>query len=253
MDTFRTLVRLQGVRFAYPGRPPVLQGVDLQLAEGQKLGLIGPNGSGKTTLFHLIMGLLKPSAGRIELLGRPRLQEPDFREARRHIGLLFQDPDDQLFCPTVLEDVAFGPLNQGKSIPQARRIAEDTLQALGLGDLADRLTYRLSGGEKRLVSLATVLAMHPRVLLLDEPTNGLDRETTTRVVDILRGLDLAYIFISHNMDFILQTTDSILCMVDGRIRAEADAIPHTHTHVHGFGRIPHEHDSGGQPARRRET
>ncbi len=103
-----------------------------------------------------------------------------------------------------------------------------------------------------LVSLATVLAMHPQVLLLDEPINGLDPETTRRVVEILRGLNLAYIFISHNIDFIVQTTDSILCMVEGKIQSEAEAIPHTHTHVHGFGQIPHEHDAAGELSRRRQ-
>ncbi len=235
------LIRLEEIQFAYSGGPPVLQGISLDLCEGEKVGLIGPNGGGKTTLFHVIMGLLRPSSGRIELLGRSMTGESDFRGVRQQIGLLFQDPDDQLFSPTVLEDVAFGPLNQGKTIPEAKDIALATLRSLGLEELAGRLTYRLSGGEKRLVSLATVLAMRPRVLLLDEPTTGLDPETTERLIGIVRQLPLAYLFISHNLDFIMQTTDKLHCLVRGRILPEGETVTHTHIHAHGFGEVPHVH------------
>ena len=138
------------------------------------MALLGPNGCGKTTLLHLIVGLLRPSAGQIEAFGRQRMAEADFHEVRRRVGLLFQDADDQLFCPTVAEDVAFGPLNLGKSRDEVRRIVAGTLDSLGLAGYEHRVTYRLSGGEKRLVALATVLAMQPEVLLLDEPSGGLD-------------------------------------------------------------------------------
>jgi cobalt/nickel transport system ATP-binding protein len=160
---------------------------------------------------------------------------------RQNIGLLFQDPDDQLFSPTVLEDVAFGPLNQGKSTSEAKFIAKETLRSLGLSGVEDRVTYKLSGGEKRLVSLATVLAMKPKALLLDEPTTGLDSETTNRLINILNQLDLAYVFISHDMDFIVQTTDSVCGLLNGRIVPEEEIAPHTHIHAHGFGRLPHSH------------
>ncbi len=123
--------------------------------------------------------------------------------------MLFQDADDQLFSPTVIEDVTFGPLNQGKSIREAKGIARETLFTLGLDGFENRITYKLSGGEKKLVSLATVLAMRPGILLLDEPTTGLDSETTDRMVGILDDIDISYVFISHNMDFINQTTDKI--------------------------------------------
>ncbi len=235
------MINLEGIHFAYPGGRVVFEGLDFQLREGEKVGLIGPNGSGKTTLFQIIMGLLKPTAGSIEIFGRPMRDEKDFRTIRQKIGLLFQDPDDQLFSPTVLEDVAFGPLNQGKSMEEAKEIARQTLASLGLAGFEERITYKLSGGEKRLVSLATVLAMQPRVLLLDEPTTGLDMETTERLVEILNGLDLSYVFISHDMDFILQTTDKVFGMLKGRIVSEEEAVPHTHYHVHGFGRLPHSH------------
>jgi len=205
--------------------------------------MVGPNGSGKTTLFHIIMGLLRPSSGRVELFGKPTHEEKNFREARKKIGLLFQDADDQLFSPTVLEDVAFGPLNLGKSPDEARDIALKTLARLALFGFENRITYKLSGGEKRLVSLATVLAMDPEVLLLDEPTNGLDDETEEKITDILKGLNLSCIFISHNLDFLFKTTDKIYAMANGKIFLDEALVPHSHVHTHKFGRLPHEHKS----------
>ncbi len=212
-----------------------------ELRDKERIGLIGPNGSGKTTLFHVIMGLLRPLSGKIEIFGHPVRDERDFRPVRQRIGLLFQDADDQLFSPTVLEDVAFGPLNQGKSVKEAKNIASETLISLGLKGFESRITHKLSGGEKKLVSLATVLAMRPKVLLLDEPTTGLDSETTERIIGILKDIDISYVFISHNMDFIAQTTDKIYGMVDGQIFLEEEKVPHTHAHAHGYGKVPHTH------------
>ncbi len=205
------------------------------------MGLMGPNGSGKTTLFHVIMGLLKPSSGRMEIFGESVSGEKDFAEVRKRIGLLFQDPDDQLFHPTVLEDVAFGPLNLGKSREEARDIAFRTLDRLGLAEFEDRIVHKLSGGEKKLVSLATVLAMEPRILLLDEPTNGLDEQTKTKIMEVLSDLDLAYIIISHELDFLGETTDFIYVMEKGKILWDEALQKHYHVHVHRHGAYPHEH------------
>jgi len=241
MDKSDLLINLEVVNFSFPSGKPVIQAVSFKLYKGEKIGLIGPNGSGKTSLFHLIMGLLKPQSGKIEIFGKEMKTEKDFKEVRQKIGLLFQDPDDQLFSPTVLEDVAFGPLNLGKSIPEAKAIAIKTLDSLGLSGFENRVTYKLSGGEKRLVSFATVLAMEPDVLLLDEPTTGLDFETTSKMVEILKQLDLAYVFISHNMDFIAQTTDKVYGMINGRIVSEEEVFLHTHVHAHGFGKLSHSH------------
>ena len=176
------LVEMQDVKFSYGPDRPVLDGCSFRLETGQRLALLGPNGSGKTTLLHLVVGLLRPAAGRIEAFGKVRREEADFHEVRRRAGLLFQEADDQLFCPSVAEDVAFGPLNLGKPRDEVRRIVTHTLQSLGLHDYEHRITYRLSGGEKRLVALATVLAMQPDVLLLDEPTSELD-EAASRTPD----------------------------------------------------------------------
>jgi cobalt/nickel transport system ATP-binding protein len=242
MDSNSLIINLKGISFAYPGDKPVFDQLSFQLRRGERIGLVGPNGSGKTTLFHIIMGLLRPSSGGIELFGRPADEEKDFRGARRRIGLLFQDADDQLFCPTVLEDVAFGPLNLGKSPEEARDIALKTLARLDLSGFENRITYKLSGGEKRLVSLATVLAMDPEALLLDEPTNGLDEETEEKITDILKGLDLSCIFISHNLDFLLEATDRIYAMANGKICLDEALVAHPHIHTHKLGRLPHEHE-----------
>jgi cobalt/nickel transport system ATP-binding protein len=235
------IINLEEVSFSYAADRPVLDKLNFQLHRGERIGLVGPNGSGKTTFFYLLMGLLHPSSGTIELFGKEVQGEKDFRDARKRIGLLFQDADDQLFSPTVLEDVAFGPLNLGKSPREARDIAMATLADLGLLGFEDRITYRLSGGEKRLVSLATVLAMDPEVLLLDEPTNGLDEETEEKITEILKGLDLSCVFISHNLDFLLATTDKLYAMAHGTISTEEELVPHSHVHTHRFGRLPHEH------------
>jgi len=242
MDGNSLIINLKGISFAYSGDKLVLDYLNFQLRRGDRIGLAGPNGSGKTTFFHIIMGLLRPSSGRIELFGRPANDKKDFRGARKRIGLLFQDADDQLFCPTVLEDVAFGPLNLGKSPEEARDIALKTLSRLDLSGFEDRITYKLSGGEKRLVSLATVLAMDPEVLLLDEPTNGLDEETEEKITDILKGLNLSCIFISHNLDFLLETTDRIYAIANGKISLDEPLVPHPHIHTHKLGRLPHEHE-----------
>ena len=235
------LINLTDISFSYPGGPEVLDKLNLQLSRNEKTGLIGPNGSGKTTLFHIIMGLLKPRSGNIEIFGKPAKEEKDFIDVRMRIGLLFQDADDQLFSPTVLEDVAFGPLNIGKSKDEAIDIARKTLEFLDLAGFEDRLTYKLSGGEKRLVSLATVLAMKPEVLLLDEPTTGLDEKTKTKIKKTLSELDLSYILISHEFDLLSEITDSIYTMNKGKIIFDKDHL-HEHVHAHPYGSCHHEHD-----------
>ena len=196
-----SMLEIEALSFAYPGFAPCLDGVDLTLQKGERLGLDGQNGAGKSTLLHLIVGLLQAQSGRINAFGRDYRDEKDFRLLRRRVGLVFQDPDDQLFCPTVAEDIAFGPLNLGYSQQDAMAIVDDTLDSLDLQHLRDRVTHKLSGGQKRLVSLATVLAMKPEILLLDEPTNALDEKTTKRLIDILLDLPQAMIIVSHDRTF----------------------------------------------------
>ena len=242
MDSNNLIINLTDISFSYPGSPNVLDNLNLKFSRNEKTGLMGPNGSGKTTLFHIIMGLLKPVSGKIEIFGKTAKKEKDFISVRRKIGLLFQDADDQLFSPTVLEDVAFGPLNLGKSRDEAIDIARKTLDFLGLEGFEDRVTYKLSGGEKKLVSLATVLAMEPEILLLDEPTTGLDDKTKSNIKKTLSGLDLSYILISHDFDLLSEITDSIYIMDNGKIIFDNDVHFHQHAHAHPHGSSFHKHE-----------
>lgn len=242
------LLAMRGVALRYPGGREVLNGVDFSLAAGERVAIVGANGAGKTTLLHLLVGLRRPTAGTITAFGRERRREADFRDVRARVGLLFQDPDDQLFCPTVLEDVAFGPLNLGRSRREAIAIAERTLDALGLAGFGERITHKLSGGEKRLVSLATVLAMDPEVLLLDEATNGLDADSHARLTELLRGLPQAMAFVSHDERLIAGLATRAVLMQAGRLAdASLHAHPHRHVHVHPHLHVPGEagEDHGG--------
>lgn len=236
------LIELQDLSFHYSDKgAPVLDQINLTLQHQQHLGLIGPNGCGKTTLFHCIMGLLKVRSGRIFFRGDRVEKNNDFQRLRREIGMLFQDADDQLFSPTVIEDVAFGPLNLGAAPEQARLVASDTLAKLGLSHLENRVTHHLSGGEKKLVALATILSMQPRALFLDEPTNNLDPETRARLIEIVTNLGLAYIIISHDYDFLADTCETLASMEHGRVFPAPKSSLHTHHHVHPHGSHPHQH------------
>ncbi len=212
------MIHLKDISFSY-GRKKVLDGLCLDIGPKERVALVGSNGCGKTTLCHIIMGLLKPQSGEVHILGKQRLTEEDFTEIRGKIGFLFQDSDDQLFCPTVLEDVAFGPLNLGQTPEQALKTVSETLSSLELNGFEDRITHKLSGGEKRLVSMATVLAMQPQFLILDEPTSGLDEDTCNRLVQILERLDLGFLMISHDRDFVAHTAEKVLRLYQGRIDA----------------------------------
>lgn len=211
------LYQLDKVTFAYDRARPVLAGIDFQLRPRERVAIEGSNGAGKTTLFHLMVGLLRPVSGRIVAFGGERHSEADFHEVRARCGLLFQDADDQLFCPTVAEDVAFGPLNLGRSRAEARSAVARTLAMVGLSGFEDRVTYKLSGGEKRLVSLAAVLAMDPEVLLLDEPSNALDRQARERLLGILAGLPQALVIVSHDGDLLDRLATRRVRLVDGRL------------------------------------
>ena len=211
------LIGLRGVCFEYPGGRSVLDGLHFELARGERIGMVDANGSGKTTLLHLMVGLLRPRAGEVEMFGAVRRREEDFREVRERAGLLFQDPEDQLFCPTVMEDVAFGPLNLGRSREEVPSIVARVLGRLGLEGYEERITYKLSGGEKRLVSLACVLAMEPDVLLLDEPAAGLDDATWDGLTEVLGGLDHSMLVVSHDRRFLKAVTDRAVRLHGGKI------------------------------------
>jgi len=235
------MLELKNIRYTYPGTDqPILKNLNFEVAD-KRIGLIGANGSGKTTLFHLLIGLLNPDEGELLLHGQPVTTKETLRALRKEVGFLFQSSDDQLFSPTVIEDVAFGPLNLGFPPAEARDIAVKTLQDLGLNGFEERITHRLSGGEKKLVALATILSMQPKILLLDEPTNNLDPKTRSRLIDILKDLDQHQIIISHDWDFLSHTTKILYEIAHGHIhRCEEDHV-HVHRHVHKAGDHPHHH------------
>lgn len=211
------VIEIEGLSFGYSESKRIFDNMSFRLFKGQRVGLIGPNGSGKTTFFYLIMGLLKPLSGKIKIFGRLRRDEKDFTEVREKIGLLFQDSEDQLFCPTVEEDIAFGPLNLGRSPEEARAIVKEICERLGLIGYEKRITYKLSGGEKRLVALATVMAMNPICYLLDEPTSGLDETAEENFLINLKRYSDTYIIITHDKDLLKRAVDIVYKIKDGRI------------------------------------
>ena len=168
------LIEVQNLSFAYPDGHVALSDVALTLAAGEKIALVGPNGAGKSTLMLHLNGILRPAAGAVRVLGLDVI-ERNLPRVRAAVGLVFQDPDDQLFCPTVFDDVAFGPIYQGLPEHEVRVRVQQALDAVGMGHMVGRVSHHLSTGEKKRIAIATVLAMTPAVLVLDEPSAGLDR------------------------------------------------------------------------------
>lgn len=208
-------LKIEDLTAGYVSNRPVLRGLSLTLGASETVGICGANGSGKSTLAAAIMGLIDPLAGRIAVLGRTIDGPDDVAFVRQTVGYLFQDCDDQLFSPTVAEDVAFGPLNLGVSRAAARSIVAETLAQVGLDGYEERVTYRLSGGEKQLAALACVLAMRPKILLLDEPDRELDERSLARVEKIVADFAGAVLVISHARSFLKKNTDRIVILENG--------------------------------------
>lgn len=215
------LIELNEISFGYPNCGLVLSDLNMRVQKGDRIALLGGNGAGKTTLFHIILGLIRPFSGSISLLGKRCIEENDFHEPRKLIGLLFQDPDDQLFCPSVIEDVSFGPLNLGMNRDDALKRSRRCLERLGIRHLEKRVPYELSGGEKKLVALASVLAMKPRILLLDEPMAGLENRAVDRFLSVVAEEDLdAMVIITHLPHLIKDHVNKTLVMEDGSLKEQ---------------------------------
>ncbi len=210
------LLQVEGLHFGYPGEPALLRNASFSLHAGQKIGLMGDNAAGKSTLFHLITGLLAPTAGTVALHGTPCTTKAHVAALRCTVGYLLQNSDEQLFCESVLEDVAFAPQNYGLPPAQAVKKAQEALQACGIAHLQEKSVYALSGGEKKLVALAGILAQNPQALLLDEPTNMLDTRTRQRLIDILRTLPHAMLVISHDTAFLHALCSNFLALENGQ-------------------------------------
>ncbi|MEO0769183.1 MAG: ABC transporter ATP-binding protein, partial [Cyanobacteria bacterium J06649_4] len=210
----------QKLTFQYPNCEPVLRDVSLTIHPGQRVGIIGHNGCGKTTLFMLLCGVLTPTSGKINLLGKsvePGTFRPD-------VGMLFQDPDDQLFSPSVKEDIGFGPQNMGLSPDEVTAQVNRALKTTGMEPLAERTPHHLSGGEKQMVAIAGILAMQPKVVLYDEPTASLDLRTRRRLISFLQKSSETLLISSHDLEFVLDVCDRILLIDSGKIIADGDPL-----------------------------
>lgn len=212
-------VTARNLGFGFPERGRVLQDVCLTVRAGERVGVVGPNGAGKTTLFLCLCGLLAATAGTIHLFDRPVIPGSFHPE----IGLVFQNPEDQLFCPTVREDIAFGPENLQLSPEQVERLTLEAMELTGTVELADRVPHHLSGGEKCMVAIATVLAMQPAIVLYDEPSANLDLRARRRLIDFLQHSTQTLLLSSHDLEFVLETCDRVLLLDDGYL--VADGLP----------------------------
>jgi cobalt/nickel transport system ATP-binding protein len=210
---------LQGVAFAYPDGHQALHGVDLHVHQGERVALLGPNGAGKTTLVLHLNGILMPGLGSVSVSGLPVTRE-NLLEVRRRVGIVFQDPDDQLFMGTVREDVAFGPKNLGLRGPELERRVLEALDAVGMAEYADRPPHHLSFGQRRRVAVATVLAMQPEVLVLDEPSSNLDPASRRELADILRSLDVTVLLVTHDLPYALELCPRSVILSDGVVAAD---------------------------------
>ena len=210
---------VRDLAFAYPDGRQVLFGVDLQVAAGERVALLGPNGAGKTTLVLHLNGILTAGRGDVHVDGLA--VGPDTRsEVRRRVGIVFQDPDDQLFMPTVAEDVAFGPANLGVRGPELRERVERSLAQVGLPGFGDRVPHHLSFGQRRRVAVATVLAMDPRILVLDEPTSNLDPASRRELADVIRSLDVSVLMVTHDLPYALELCPRSVLLDGGAVVAD---------------------------------
>ncbi len=212
---------LRGVRYAYPDGTPGLDGIDLEIAAGERVALLGPNGAGKSTLLLQLNGLLR-GEGAIEVRGR-RLEDASLAAIRAEVGLLFSNPDDQLFSPTVLDDVAYGPLHQGLVENEVLRRARTALAEVGMTGYEARTPHRLSLGEKKRIAIATVLSMRPAILALDEPTASLAPAARAELIALLRGLPQTQLIATHDLGLARDLATRAVVLDGGRIAADGPA------------------------------
>ena len=218
-DTRTPALEVRRLVYEYPDGTRALDGVDLTIARGERVALLGPNGAGKSTLILHVYGVLMPRDGRVSVSGT-RLDETTLREVRSRVGLVFQDPDDQLFMTTVYDDVAFGPLNMGLPRAEVDARVHEALHAVGLADVASKPGAHLSFGQRKRIALATVLSMRPDLLVLDEPTSNLDPRAKRHMLDVLDSLDATLIVATHDMDLAWRLCSRAVILDFGRIVAD---------------------------------
>ncbi len=212
-------LEINGLAFAYPDGHQALFGVDLVLQRGERVALLGANGAGKTTLVLHLNGLLTGGVGTVRVAGLEVAKE-HLREIRRRVGVVFQDPDDQLFMPTVRDDVAFGPANMGLVGDELDARVDLALSMVGMAEFADRPPHHLSFGQRRRVAVATVLAMKPEILVLDEPSSNLDPASRRELADVLRSLDITMLMVTHDLPYALELCPRSVILSDGVVVAD---------------------------------
>ena len=216
------MLEFRNVSFSYEKERPVISDLSFKIEEGETVGLIGANGAGKSTVMKLFLGLLMPDSGSILVDGKELTKKvlPDVRKA---LGFVLQDSDDQMFMPTVIDDMMFAPLNYGMSREEAEAKADEVLEKLGLTELKNRYNHRISGGEKRMAAIATILAMEPKVILMDEPTAALDPYNRRMVINTIKGLPQTKVITSHDLDMIMDTCSRVILLSKGRVAADGPA------------------------------
>jgi len=217
------IVEVKELRHIYPDGTEALRDVTFRIHHGESVAIIGANGAGKSTLLLHLNGYLNATSGTIRI-GDHQLNKETLNEIRRTVGMVFQDPDDQLFMPTVFDDVAFGPLNQGLPAELVAQRVTDALERVEALELRDKPPYHLSGGEKKRVAIATVLSMLPEILVLDEPTNGLDPRARRQLIALLRAFHHTRIVTSHDLDMVLELCERAIVLHDGKVMADGPTL-----------------------------
>lgn len=214
-------ITLQEVSFAYPDGHQAIKNVSLEIGQGEKVALVGPNGAGKSTLLLQLNGVFQ-GEGKIHVMGLP-VVEKNLPLVRAYVGMVFQNPDDQLFSPTVFEDVAFGPLHIGLSPDEVRARVAEALQQVGMESYSERLSYHLSLGEKKRIAIATVLSMRPDILVFDEPTGGLDPRSRRSLIELLDDMEITMLVSTHDMRLVNELFPRMIIMDEGQIVADGPA------------------------------
>jgi len=215
-------LEVRNLNFSYPDGHEAIKDISFTIHHGESVGIIGANGSGKSTLLMLMMGVLFPDKGEV-IAGDIPVTKKTLAMIRQRLGLVFQEPDDQLFMTTVFDDVAFGPRNYNLDENEVKARVEEALQMVGIPHLKDRAPFRLSGGEKRSAAIACVLSMKPDVLIMDEPSSGLDPKSRRRLINILKGFSHTKIITSHDLDMVLETCGRVIVLKDGKVAADGTA------------------------------
>lgn len=211
----------ENLSFTYPDGTRALKNINIEIEKGEKVAIIGPNGAGKSTLFSHFNGLTEPTSGCVKIEGKPISFEKDkLLKVRQKVGIVFQDPNDQLFAPTVKEDIAFGPMNLGLSYDEVEKRVEDALKMVGMENYEDKTPHHLSGGQQKRIAIAGIIAMKPELMILDEPTAGLDPDGVEKVLNIMNQLNeegMTLIISSHDIDMISKYADKIFVLYNGEI------------------------------------